>query len=321
MDKGPSGCNVNAAYVSPHMAGRVLITQLSGHSSTTGAQASKTGGNPESHVISKILLKAVIGKPKASSKTTKKDPKTFVLRNINTASVTTCDKLKEVISSQFNEDITLKDFDVGYYQGSTVVTIRNSQDLGEIWQEVRKGNNIVLWCDGLRDSTSRKRKHVPADSDSEDELPSVKRSPAVKEREKRLEETLLKRHEHSYTMMQLRIWAEMYIGGYHKSLDDPPTTSMFSRAGSGDSQKRKTSQESVVETVTQEAKQISSALSPPPQSMSSSVGTSPARAIESRSKCYKQLIDLKNLNVSGILSDEEYQAEKGAIMMSLKKLH
>ena len=183
---------------------------------------------------------------------------------------------------------------------------------------------MVLWCDGLKDSASRKRKHVPADSDSEDELPSAKRSPAVKEREKRLEETmnkLVKRYEHSYTMMQLRIWAEMYIGGYHKSLDDPPTTSMFSRAGNSDCQKKKTSQESVVETVTQVAKQISSALSPPPHSTSSSAGTSPARAIESRSKCYKQLIDLKNLSVSGILSGEEYQAEKDAIMNSLKKLH
>ena len=67
-------------------------------------------------MISKILLKAVVGKLKSSSKTSKKDPKTFVLRNINTASVTTCDKLKEVISSQFHEDITLKDFDVGYYR-------------------------------------------------------------------------------------------------------------------------------------------------------------------------------------------------------------
>ena len=61
------------------------------------------------------------------------------------------------------------------------MTIRNSQDLREIWQEVRKGSNMVLWCDGLKDSASRKRKHVPADSDFEDELPSAKRSPAVKE--------------------------------------------------------------------------------------------------------------------------------------------
>ena len=85
------GCRVNAAYVSPHMAGRVLITQLSGHSSKTGVQASRTGVSitpiPESHVISKILLKAVVGKLKSSSKTSKKDPKTFVLCNINTAIV------------------------------------------------------------------------------------------------------------------------------------------------------------------------------------------------------------------------------------------
>lgn len=35
--------------------------------------------------------------------------------------------------------------------------------------------------------------------------------------------------------MQYHIWAEMYVGGYHKSLADFPTTSMIIKAGGGDS--------------------------------------------------------------------------------------
>lgn len=60
-----------------------------------------------------------------------------------------------------------------------------------------------------------------------------------------------------------------------------------------------------VENFTEVAKNLASALS----SLSTSSGnpasviTSPARAIEGRSKCYKQLLaDLKGLKIAGILS-------------------
>ena len=42
--------------------------------------------------------------------------------------------------------------------------------------------------------------------------------------------------------MQCRVWAEMYIGGVHTSLDNPPTSTMFNRAGGGGSAKRRTGQ-------------------------------------------------------------------------------
>ena len=51
-----------------------------------------------------------------------------------------------------------------------------------------------------------------------------------------------------------------------------------------------------------------------------SIGTSPARLIDSRSKCYKQLTDLNNLKQSGILDDGEYIDERKAIMEMLVKL-
>jgi len=50
------------------------------------------------------------------------------------------------------------------------------------------------------------------------------------------------------------------------------------------------------------------------------MGTSPAKIIENRSKCYKQLSELNNLKAAGVLTEEEYQLEKEAVMTTLKTL-
>ena len=62
---------------------------------------------------------------------------------------------------------------MGYLQNNTVVSIRNEEDLSEIWTSLQKGANIMLWCDGLKQSESkstsgRKRRRQPSpDSDGE----------------------------------------------------------------------------------------------------------------------------------------------------------
>ena len=93
------------------------------------------------------------------------------------------------------------------------------------------------------------------------------------------------------------------IGGVHSSVDDPPNTSMFARAGGGSVRRKKTdSGQSLADFV----KQLSCALSPPSNPSNGSrtpSATSPAKSIESRSKCYKQLSDLNNLKITGVLSD------------------
>jgi len=81
--------------------------------------------------ISKLLLKAYC-------KSTKKDPKTFALRNIPTASITSCQQLKQEIKAQLRDDI-VKEFDVGGLRGTTPVSIRTSHDPSEIWNDVLGG--------------------------------------------------------------------------------------------------------------------------------------------------------------------------------------
>ena len=102
----PSNCSVIGRNINFH--GSVVNSQ-SGGVTITPVPAS---------VIGKVLLKAV-------TKKAKKDPKTFTLRNINTLIP---DILKKEIRQQFKDDV-MSEFDIGYQAGSSVVYIRNSQDL------------------------------------------------------------------------------------------------------------------------------------------------------------------------------------------------
>ena len=97
-------------------------------------------------VVSKVLLKAV--------GSAKRDSKTFTLRNVDTISVNTQEKLKLLIRTQLQNDMS-GNFDVRYLQGSTIVNIRSSEDLDEVWNDIRRGKNVVLWCDGLKEVTSK----------------------------------------------------------------------------------------------------------------------------------------------------------------------
>jgi hypothetical protein len=80
----------------------------------------------------------------------------------------------------------------------------------------------------------------------------------------------------------------------------------------------------MAQALTQAAIQVSSAIVAAftPQSVAvssgptstSQTGISPAKIIDNRSKCYRQLTDLQNLRSQGLLSDEDYSREKDSIM-------
>ena len=91
------------------------------------------------------------------------------------------------------------------------------------------------------------------------------------------------------------------MGGLHASLDDSPTCSMFIETGQSAAPKKNDSN-SMTDALTQAAVANSSALSPRPSSQTT-LG-SPGKLTESRSKCYKQLSEINNLKVSGVLTEE-----------------
>ena len=106
----------------------------------------------------------------------------------------------------------------------------------------------------------------------------------------------------------------MYVGGLCTNLDDPPTSSMFNRAGGKGPAKGST-------TLSGALTQMSEAiccLAPKPLPISAVTVPSPVKCIDSRFKC--QLSEISNLKQTGVLSEEEFAVEKAAIMKLLKKL-
>ena len=134
---------------------------------------------------------------------------------------------------------------MGYLQGNNVITMRNKEDIMELWYNLIKGSNTVNWRDGLfvqqskGSAASGCKCPSSLESNSDDEHPATKtkkdeRDSAVK---KYIDE--LNAAHKEYTPMQYRIWAEMKLG-LHDSMSTPPATSMFMHAG-GSTPKRATS--------------------------------------------------------------------------------
>ena len=279
---------------------------------------SSGSATPGSQPLKKVLLKAV------TKKGTKSDSKMFSLRNLNMATMKTTSELKNVIREGLQDEISPKDFDVGYVQGSNIIRICNRDDIAELSSLISKpASNVIIWCDGLR-SNNKRQTQTDSEDDSDDESRRLRnkrrRSAKESDRDKEVQEyvkELNKKHGSTYTPMQYRIWAEMKAGGLHANLDDPPTTSMFSRAGGGN---KTVTQSPIVKAVTDAATALTSVMTKP-SDRSGTGGGSPAKLIENRSKLYRQLSDLRNLRDDGVLSDKEYQDEKEAIMGFLKQLN
>ena len=66
--------------------------------------------------------------------------------------------------------------------------------------------------------------------------------------------------------------------------------------------------------------QLASAILPRSPTNPSSKSDSPGKIIENRSKCYRQLGELKNLQEGGLTSEDEYSRERECIMDTLKNL-
>ena len=143
---------------------QVLVTPL-----TVPARARPT-------LIDKVLLKAV-------SKTGKKEAKIFTMRSIDTEKIVSRDALKTAIRGQLRKDIIRTDFDVGFMNGNSVISIRNQEDLSEIWVDLCKGKKVMLWCGGLNvDSVASKRKRSSGLDGNETDEESCKSEKTVSKR-------------------------------------------------------------------------------------------------------------------------------------------
>lgn len=303
--------------VSKNGGGCVLITPLSkGTYSMPNVPTAKLNTTLQgaSPLLSKVLVNVASKDGPISS------GKMFTLRDLDITAILTCEDLKgedlkDAIKRQLTDDIVDSDFDVGYVEGSSVVRIRNRRDLEEVWSCIAKSKGkVMLWCDGLSNTKeSRKRPR----SDGVSVVNKKKKVPDKADKEQKVQQlvdSLKEKHLSDYTPMQFRIWAEMVASGMYCSMDNPPNTTMFTRAGSG-TPSRKKDYVPVARALSDAATVIATALSPAVST--SSTRNSPAKVIESRSKLYKQLNELQNLKQSGVLTDEEYCEKKEGTIMKL----
>ena len=317
--------NMNSGPVTSSVAGTVqpvFVTPLSrvprypsSPRDVAAAPDSQPSHDQRITAFDKILVKAVV-------KGAQKQGKVFTLRKVHPAKIVTCADLKLIIRQQLKEEIVANDFEVGFMSGTTVVQIRTTEDLSELWSDLRKtGSKVMLWCDGLRGKTvSRKRS---CSTEKPEARPSKGKKEDNASRVEEIVEDLKCTHGSNFSPMQIRIWGEMIAAGMHCSTDNPPNTSMFLRAGgSSTTLKGKSTQQSSVltEALTEAASAISSALSPKPGAAQGK-GTSPSKVIDGRSKLYKQLSELQNLKTSGILTEDEYASEKESIMTLLQQIN
>ena len=201
-----------------------------------------------------------------------------------------------------------------------------------MWSSVLKGKNITLWCDGLRKegqsgAAAKKRPNKSVQEESDDDEDSGGDKEEEKEeirREEQVEDTmeqLQSMHIKKYTQMQYRVWSEMYVGGIiHSSLNKPPTTTMFLRAGGMAPSKKKSDPVSEALTHLASAITVGPGLARSGPSSANQAKNSPAKTIEKRSRCCRQLGEIKSLHESGLFSEMEYQSEREAIMATLKNL-
>ena len=108
---------------------KVIVTPLRAHQYIQKNPQDLVQQRPSERVIQKVLLKAVTWN--------RKNPKMFTLRSINTTAITSCDNLKRVIKEQLKQEIVsdIRVFDVGFVQGSNVVSIRSAEDLQEVFMQ------------------------------------------------------------------------------------------------------------------------------------------------------------------------------------------
>ena len=174
---------------SPHVPRQVIVTPISAAHTVTHT--------PSPPLISKVLIKVV----KRDGK--KAEGKTFTLRNLDPTKIKTRDNLKTLIRAQLQGDIRSGDFDVGYLQNSSVVSLRSREDIQEVMSNAAKGTKVTLWCDGLQSisavgNKAKKRKQQDdASSDESDSEPRKKSK--VEEKDDKIQKTFmpsLTRHIH-----------------------------------------------------------------------------------------------------------------------------
>ena len=222
-----------------------------------------------------------------------------------------------------------EEYNLGYFEGKQQKKkwLVSSSDLDAMYACFEGKPRISLWCDGKEPPESE-----CGSSDEDEGQPKRKkkkksskkpRKTKVDQREEELEtifQQLKEKHGSKFSGPQLRLWARMIVAKTHDDMDEPPNVPMIT----GTVQKSQPQKESLTDAFVSAATAIAKAFSP---SQASIVGTetqkvpfSPGKKLDLRMKNLEQLRQLQKLYEDGILSQEEFDAQKKIVVLSLNHL-
>ena len=201
------------------------------------------------------------------------------------------------------------EFDVGFFEGNSKKWLVVPEDLTRMYSKCNE-YKISLWCDVSTTNESRKRKNGE---------PSKSRRQEKEDLVESIYLELLEQHSDSYSKPQLKLWARMIHCGTHSDYNEPPKVPLIT----GPPPKRQKT-DTLANAFTDAARAVASVFSPPvtsSSSVTSSVGISPGKAVELRSKNLEQLRYIQQLYEDNILSSAEYAEQKRMILESIRKLN
>lgn len=213
------------------------------------------------------------------------------------------EEFKENVPSNIN-------FAVGYYEGQrhAKIVIATDDDLKAMYSNYPRGE-ITLWCNGRNEDSSvgrskRKRDQLVAST--------------FQAKEEQIEQIFLdlkEKHVDKYDMPKLRLWARMISSQLHESFEEPPNIPAFS-----DSTPKKIKQDfssALSGAAVAFAKVLTKKDDAPPDT---SISPSSLALTEVRMKNFEQLRYIKQLHEDHILTDEEFEEQKGNILSAIRKL-
>ena len=179
-------------------------------------------------------------------------------------------------------------------------------------------NTIHMWFDGRVEGD-----HSKNGDSSSDRRPSTKSARREDEIESTYE-SLYKKHSENFSGPQLRLWARMYVNGFHKNLDTPPNVPAITGQHQNAKRIREDKNQPLTEAITGAATAITKVLmksTSPKQSPKKSGGLSPASKANLSGQYLQQLRTLQQLRENNALTEEEFQEQKTFLLSNIKTIN
>ena len=216
-------------------------------------------------------------------------------------------------------------FQVGYFFGkqSSKHWLVSQDDLNSMYKSIKKGN-ILLWCDKLSSQLQSSESCKGQKRKLQDDPPQQSKS--HESEVDNIVSDLRKRHDTTYSLPKLRLWACVITAGNWDDRDKHPPLPAFD-----DNEPKKLKKKALSDVIANsvvKAMTMSQVISPETPTKSSEtssqsskpIGLSPGRVTELRIEKLQELRELQQLLEQNVLTNAEFEEQKMVVLNALRKL-